>query len=220
MLVTFTLLALRTINFPLTAFAFLGGALAIGLGFGSQNIMNNFISGLIIMLERPIRSQDVVVVDGEHGTVQKIGARSTQIRSLDGRNIIVPNSYFLESNVINWTLSDELVRAKVTVGVAYGSPTRLCEKLIQEVMANNKDVIKHPEPLVIFDGFGDNSLNFDVYFWLQGRTPMSIRKVQSEVRFGIDELFAKHDIVIAFPQRDIHFDADTPLSIKMLKNDD
>ena len=220
LLVTFTLLALRTINFPLTAFAFLGGALAIGVGFGSQNIMNNFISGLIIMMERPIRSRDVVEVDGEHGTVQKIGARSTQIRSTDGRNIIVPNSFFLESNVINWTLSDDLVRAKVTVGVSYGSPTRLCEKLILEVIMGNDKIIKSPDPIVIFDEFGDNSLNFDVYFWMHGRSPMAIRQVQSEVRFGIDDAFREHKIVIAFPQRDIHFDASEPVSIRMLKAED
>jgi small-conductance mechanosensitive channel len=102
--------------------------------------MNNFISGLILLLERPVRARDVVEVDGNHGTIEKIGARSTQIRSTDGRHIIVPNSFFLESNVVNWTLSDDLVRASVQVGVIYGSPTRLVEELIGRVAAEEDAV--------------------------------------------------------------------------------
>ena len=183
-LLAFTLLALRAIHFPLTAFTVLGGALAIGIGFGSQNVMNNFISGLILMLERPVRAHDVVEVDGNHGTIEKIGARSTQIRSTDGRHIIVPNSFFLESNVVNWTLSDDLIRAKVSVGVIYGSPTRLVETLIRKVIQEDDQVLKVPEPIVVFDEFGDNSLNFDVYFWVKARSPMAVRKVQSRRPFS------------------------------------
>jgi small-conductance mechanosensitive channel len=137
----------------LTAFTVLGGALAIGIGFGSQNVMNNFISGLILMLERPVRARDVIEVDGNHGTIENIGARSTQIRSTDGRHIIVPNSFFLESNVVNWTLSDDLMRAKVSVGVVYGSPTRQVERLIRRAVDEER-VLKTPEPIIIFEEFG------------------------------------------------------------------
>ena len=215
-LVAFTLLALRAIHFPLTAFTVLGGALAIGIGFGSQNVMNNFISGLILMLERPVRAHDVVEVDGNHGTIEKIGARSTQIRSTDGRHIIVPNSFFLESNVVNWTLSDDLIRAKVSVGVIYGSPTRLVEKLIRRVIEEDDMVLKLPEPIVVFEEFGDNALNFDVYFWVRARSPMETRIVASRIRFRIDDLFREHELVIAFPQRDVHLDSAKPLEVRVV----
>jgi potassium efflux system protein len=216
LLVAFTLLALRAIHFPLTAFTVLGGALAIGVGFGSQNVMNNFISGLILMLERPVRVRDVVEVDGNHGAIENIGARSTQIRSVDGRHIIVPNSFFLESNVVNWTLSDDLIRAKVSVGVIYGSPTRLVESLIRRVVDEEEHALKVPDPIVIFEQFGDNSLNFDIYFWVKARSPMEVRKVQSRVRFRIDDLFREHDLVIAFPQRDVHLDTAEPIEIRVV----
>ena len=216
LLICFTLLALRAVHFPLTAFTFLGGALAIGVGFGSQNVMNNFISGLILMLERPVRAQDVVEVDGSHGVIQKIGPRSTHIRSTDGRHIVVPNSFFLESNVVNWTLSDDLMRTKVSVGVSYGSPTRLVKKLIEDVIAAEPLVLNQPAPSVIFDAFGDNSLNFDVYFWVEARSPMSMRDVESRIRFGIDDVFREHNLVIAYPQSDVHLDSVTPLEIRLV----
>ena len=216
LLAGFTLLALRAVHFPLTAFAFLGGALAIGIGFGSQNVMNNFISGLILMLERPVRAQDVVEVDGSHGVIQRIGPRSTQIRSTDGRHIVVPNSFFLESNVVNWTLSDELIRARVSVGVAYGSPTRLVERLIEEAVRKEPLALDTPTPIVVFDAFGDNSLNFDVHFWVEARSPMSVQIVQSKIRYAIDDAFREHDLIIAFPQRDIHLDSLTPIEVRMV----
>lgn len=220
LLVSFGLLALRAVHFPLTAFTVVGGALAIGIGFGSQNVMNNFISGLILMLERPVRARDVVEVDGNHGTIEHIGARSTQIRSTDGRQIIVPNSFFLESNVVNWTLSDDLVRAKVTVGVIYGSPTRLVEQLIARAVKEEKLALSDPEPIIVFAEFGENSLNFDVYFWVRARSPMAMNKVQSHVRFAIDDLFREHELVIAFPQRDVHLDTVSPLEVRVLGADD
>lgn len=216
LLVSFTLLALRAVHFPLTAFTVLGGAVAIGIGFGSQNVMNNFISGLILMLERPVRVRDVVEIDGSHGAIEKIGARSTQIRSTDGRHVIVPNSFFLENNVVNWTLSDDLIRARVRVGVVYGSPTRLVEQLIHRVVDEDELVLKHPKPIVIFDDFGDNSLNFDAYFWVRARAPMQVREVQSRIRFRIDDLFREHALVIAFPQRDVHLDTVAPLEVRIV----
>ena len=216
LLAAFTLLALRAVHFPLAAFTFLGGALAIGVGFGSQNVMNNFISGLILMLERPVRAQDVVEIDGAHGVIQRIGPRSTQIRSTDGRHIVVPNSFFLESNVVNWTLSDDLMRSKVSVGVAYGSPTRLVKQLIEEIIDAEPLALTTPPPNVIFDAFADNTLNFDVYFWVEARSPMSVRDVQSRVRFRIDDVFREHNISIALPQRDVHLDSTSPIEVRMV----
>jgi potassium-dependent mechanosensitive channel len=216
LLIAFTLMALQAVHFPLTAFTFLGGALAIGVGFGSQNVMNNFISGLILMLERPVRAQDVVEVDGSHGVIQKIGPRSTHIRSTDGRHIVVPNSFFLESNVVNWTLSDDLMRTSVSVGVCYGSPTRLVKQLIEGVVSAEPLALDQPPPNIIFAEFGDNALNFDVYFWVEARSPMSVREVQSRVRFAIDDVFREHNLVIAYPQRDVHLDTVAPLSIRLI----
>ena len=141
LLVAFTLLALRAVHFPRTAFTVLGGA-RDRHWLRQPERDDNFISGLIIMLERPIRARDVVEIDGNHGTIEKIGARSTQIRSTNGRHIIVPNSFFLERNVINWTLSDDLIRTKVLVGVIYGSPTRLVEELITRVVVEDERIIK------------------------------------------------------------------------------
>ncbi len=120
LLVLVFLVALQTANIPLTAFTVFGGALAIGVGFGSQNVVNNFLSGLILMIERPIKVGDIVDVDGTYGRVERIGARSTRIRTFDNTHIIIPNSAFLEKNVVNWTLSDNVVRTWVDVGVAYG----------------------------------------------------------------------------------------------------
>jgi small-conductance mechanosensitive channel len=217
--ISFTVLALRAVHFPLTVFTVLGGAIAIGIGFGSQNVMNNFISGLILMLERPVRARDVVEVDGNHGTIENIGARSTQIRSTDGRYIVVPNSFFLESNVVNWTLSDELIRTKVSVGVVYGSPTRLAAQLIRRIVDEDEGVLPAPEPVVLFQDFADNSLNFDVHFWVNARSPMEVGKVQSRIRFRIDDLFREHGIVIAFPQRDVHLDSVAPIEVRMVRDD-
>ncbi|MCA9503721.1 MAG: mechanosensitive ion channel [Spirochaetaceae bacterium] len=220
LLTSFALFALRLIHFPLTAFTVIGGALAIGIGFGSQNVMNNFISGLILMLERPVRAQDVVEVDGNHGTIERIGARSTQIRSTDGRHIVVPNSFFLESNVVNWTLSDDLIRTSVGVGVAYGSDTRLVERLIRQVVTELEGVLQDPTPIILFQEFGDNSLNFEVHFWVLARAPMQMRRVASQVRFRIDDLFREHGVVIAFPQRDVHLDTTRPIEVRMVDGTD
>ena len=200
-------------RFPLAS---VGAALAIGVGFGSQNVMNNFISGLILMLERPIRADDLVEVEGNHGIVEHIGARSTRIRSTDGRHIIVPNSFFLENNVVNWTLSDDLLRSSVKVGIVYGAPTRLAEQLIQRVVSEDPDILPKPPHEIVFDDFGDNSLNFEVYFWARVRSPMAARRIKSRMRFKLDDLFREHGIVIAFPQRDVHLDSLKPIEVRVL----
>lgn len=208
--------ALSLANVPIAMFAVLGGALAIGVGFGSQNVVNNFISGIIIMLEQPIKPGDVVEVEGTFGRVESIGLRSTLIRTPNNTHIVVPNSAFLEKNVLNWTLSDETIRTAVTVGIAYGSPTREAQRLIHEAVKDQEKVLKTPEPVVLFTGFGDNALEFEVVFWLKLQEIIDRRVVESEVRYRIDELFREAGIVIAFPQRDLHIDNDRPLEIRVL----
>lgn len=216
MLVVVTLFVLRLLNVPITVFTVLGGALAIGVGFGSQNIVNNFISGMIIMLERPVRVGDFIEVGGLFGTVENIGARSTRVKSVQNTHIVVPNSSFLEQNVLNWTLSDNVVRTTVRVGVAYGSPTRQAADLLLKAVVGQDRVLATPDPVVLFSDFADNSLNFDVLFWTQIETYLQLKQVESAVRFRIDDLFREHNISIAFPQRDVHLDTISPLTVRLV----
>jgi small-conductance mechanosensitive channel len=215
--ITFAVTALRLVNFPLTAFTIAGGAIAIGVGFGSQNVMNNFISGLILLLERPVRVGDLVQVEDTHGIVEKIGARSTRILASDNTHIIVPNSFFLENNVVNFTLSDDVLRTQVNVGIIYGSPTREANRIIEEVLAEHSRILEVPKPRIIFSEFGDNSLNFEAYFWIRARTIMDRRQIESDVRFQIDDRFREAGIVIAFPQRDVHLDSAKPLDVRVVE---
>lgn len=209
------LLALRIVNIPLTAFAFLGGAIAIGVGFGAQNLINNLISGFIILGERPIHIGDLIEVDGLLGKVQEIGARCTKVRTGQNIHVLVPNSSFLEKNITNWTLSDNEIRTKVVIGVAYGSDIKKVEAALNQAAISVTRVLKRPEPFVVFSDFGDNSLIFELYFWVLVRMVLEKKQVESQVRFEIDALFRKAGLVIAFPQRDIHFDNTSPLSIQI-----
>lgn len=206
---------LQLLNVPLAAFAFVSGAIAIGIGFGAQNIINNFISGWILMWERPIRIGDFIELDDARGTVQSINTRSTQIRRVDGVHLLVPNSQLLENTVVNWTLVDRLTRTFVRVGVAYGSPVRKVHDLLMRAATECGDILADPHPLVLFEDFGDSSLVFDTVFWAQAIGEKDLRVIRSELRFRIDALFAEHGIVIAFPQRDVHLLAAAPLDVKI-----
>jgi potassium efflux system protein len=214
------LFALRVVNIPLTLFTFLGGAVAIGVGFGAQNLINNFISGFIVMAEQPIKIGDLVEIEGTFAMVEEIGARCTRIRTGANVHILVPNSSFLEKNIVNWTLSDKEVRAQVTVGVIYGSPVRDVERLMLQVADEHKKVRKFPKPFVLFNDFGDNALIFDLYFWISMTRVMDRRIIESDIRFRINELFSEAGIVIAFPQRDIHLDTQKPLEFRLVKDKD
>jgi potassium efflux system protein len=217
LLVVIFLIGLRIVGIPLTAFAVAGGALAIGVGFGSQNVVNNFISGVILLAERPIKIGDLVQVDETYGNVERIGLRSTRVRTGENIHVIVPNSAFLETKVINWTHNDPTVRVRISVGVAYGSPTREVERLIVQALADHKRVLDTPAPVVLFSEFGDNALQFDAHFWLRVRHQMDRMRVESEIRYRIDDLFREAEIVIAFPQRDVHVDTLRPLDVRLLR---
>ncbi len=215
MLCGFTMFGLQFAGVPLTLFAFLGGALAIGLGFGSQNILNNFISGLILLAERPIRVGDVLDLDDELVIVQSIGPRCTRVRTPDNVDMLIPNSTFLENKVVNWTHGDPRARIHVDVGVAYGSPTRKVEELLFEALKEIPEVISHPKPVVIFNDFGSSSLDFKLMFWVRFMKTTSRPGLLSKVRFRIDELFREHDIEIPFPQRDLHIKPGPPIRMNM-----
>ncbi len=219
LLVAVLLTALQLLHLPITSFAFLGGALALGLGIGAQSLVNNFLSGWVLLVERPIRLGDVVELNGQFGSVERIGARSTRVRRTDGVDLLVPNSHLLENVVTNWTLLDTKIRATIRVGVVYGSPTRKAAEIIRQVLDEHPSVLQEPKPDIIFEDFGDNALIFDVYLWTESRTPMVRRRVYSEIRFRIDDLFREAGIVIAFPQRDVHLFPAKPLEVRVVSSE-
>lgn len=218
--IVIVLVAMQTMGIPITVLTVLGGAVAIGLGFGAQNLFNNFISGLILLIERPIRIGDMVEVEGEIGRVEEIGGRCTRINRFDGIAVLVPNSIFLENTLINWTLKDRKIRSSVKVGVAYGSPTRRVHDLILKAVSDHAAIRQEPPPLVLFDDFGDSALTFEAFFWTEVTTPMDLRRIASEVRFEIDDLFNEAGIVIAFPQQDVHLDTTQPLEVRVRQASD
>ncbi|MDQ3011792.1 MAG: mechanosensitive ion channel [Acidobacteriota bacterium] len=202
------LVVLQTVGINLTMLNVLAGAVGIGVGFGLQNVASNFISGLIILFERPIKIGDRIEVNDVDGDVIDIGARSTTVVTNDRIAIIVPNSKFITESVVNWNYTDSRVRFHIPVGVAYGSDARQVEKLLREVAAENTDVLKDPAPSVWFRGFGDSSLDFELLAW---NSSLLHRKGQfvSNLNFAIYDKFKEHGIEIPFPQRDLHIRSGT-----------
>lgn len=203
------LIGFNLAGIPLRSLAFFAGAFGIGIGFGMQNIISNFVSGIILLFERPIRVGDVIVLDdGTLGTIEKISTRSTTMTTPDNIVLTIPNSKFVEGRVTNWSLPDSAMRGSVQVGVAYGSDIALVKKCLLEIAAQTTDVKKFPEPYVRFDDFGDSSLVFKLFYWAED--PGKRWFAMSDMRFAIDEVFRKNNIAIAFPQRDIHIRSYVP----------
>ena len=213
LLIVLFITVLGMLRIPVTALAFISGAVAIGIGFGAQNIINNLISGWILMSERPVRIGDFVEIDVHRGVVESIGNRSTQIKRTDGVHLLVPNSQMLERVVINWTLIDRNFRTSVCVGVAYGSPVRLVEKLLLQAANEQEETLKEPAPMVVFEDFGDNALVFELFFWCQGGGERELRVIRSDIRFRIEQYLGENGIVVAFPQRDVHLYAKSPIEV-------
>ena len=207
--------ALNYVNIPLTIFAFLGGAVALGIGFGAQNLINNFLSGLILMGEQPIRLGDIVEIDGKTGTVTNIGGRSVRMRMFNGYDVIIPNSKILETSVINWTLTDLKYRVQVDVGVAYHSSTREVTKLLQLAVADHGQVLQDPPPKVLLASFGTHALEFTVYFWLERGPKVDGPMIMSDIRRRIIRLFRDAGVEIAFPQQDVHWRSEAPLRLEL-----
>lgn len=210
--------ALSLLHVPLTAFAFISGAVAIGVGFGAQNLINNFISGWILLFERPVRIDDFIEINEHQGVVERIGNRSTRIRRTDGVHLLIPNSQMLERVVVNWTLVDDQIRTIVRVGVAYGSPLRKVADLILQAVVEQEEVQQEPGPRVILEDFGDNAIIFEAFLWCEVGGERELRQIRSAIRFRIDELFTENGIVISFPQRDVHLDTLSPLQVQMVRD--
>lgn len=201
--VVLVLTTLQVLHIPLTVFAFLGGALMVGVGFGSQNLMNNFISGLILLLERKINVGDLVEADGHMGRITHVGSRCSSIRKPDGVEILVPNSFFLEKNVANWTLSDQDHRFDFTIGLAYGTPVEKALELLDGAVREQPEVLADPAPLVVFESFGDSALVFRIYYWLRV-SQSDGRVVGSQLRTRIDRVCRENQLAIPFPQREVN----------------
>jgi len=210
-----TVLAFSEIRIGWSKVQWLIAAMTVGLGFGLQEIFANFVSGLIILFEQPIRVDDVVTIGEVTGKVSKIRIRATTIRRWDQRELIVPNREFITGHLVNWTLSDNVLRQEFSVGIAYGSDIAKAEKILYEVAAANPMVLEDPKPMVIFRGFGDNSLNFDLRLYISGMEKWI--PVWHQTNCAIDTEFRKAGIEIAFPQHDLHIrsiDPNIPFNIK------
>ncbi|MFN8673021.1 MAG: mechanosensitive ion channel [Candidatus Sericytochromatia bacterium] len=196
------IIALQTLGINLSALIAGGAILAVGIGFGVQNLVSNFISGILILFEQPIKKNDFVEVDGVLGVINEISIRSTTITTLDNITIIMPNSKFITEKVINWTHNESKSRISIKIGVSYNSNIELVEKLLLSV-ANKEDfVVKSPEPLVYFNEFGDSSLNFELLVWII--KPIKHRLIKSKLNFAIFNILKENNIEIPFPQRDIN----------------
>lgn len=205
------LLALSAIGLGWGRLQWLVAALSVGLGFGLQEIFANFVSGLIILFERPIRVGDTVSIGETTGVVTRIRIRATTITDLDLRELIVPNKEFITGQLINWSLSNPVIRLTIPVGIAYGANTRLAQKLLIQVAKKHRDVLNEPAASALFMGFGDNTLNFELRIFV--KEVLRRFQILSELNLAIDDAFAEAGITIAFPQRDVHLDTLAPLDV-------
>ena len=194
---------IQSAGINMNSLSLLAGALGVGIGFGLQNITDNFISGIIILFEKPIKVGDRIVVGDTEGDVINISVRATTILTNENVSIIVPNSEFISSRVINWSHNDRSIRFDIPVGVSYQEDPDEVREVLLAVATENEHVLKNPAPHVFFDEFGDNSLNFTLAIWTSTYTDKP-RKLKTELYFSIFEKFKEKGIDIPFPQRDIY----------------
>ncbi len=210
-----TVATLSIIGINWAKLQWLVAGLSVGIGFGLREIIANFVSGLIILIERPIRVGDMVTVGDQSGTVTRIQIRATTLRTWDRQELLVPNKDFIAAHVLNWSLTDEIIRIFVTVGVAYGSDVEKSLRLIEEAALEHPNVLSDPEPLVTFEQFGDNALVLGLRCFVP---ELDLRlKVQTDLMRTINHKFKEAGIVIAFPQRDLHLDTASPLELRILQ---
>jgi potassium-dependent mechanosensitive channel len=193
---------LQVWHIDVSSLTFVASVLGVGIGFGLQNIANNFVSGLVVSLERPIQPGDFVKVDDWEGTVEHIGPRNTEIRTLDNVSILIPNSRFLESEVVNWSHRDPVSRLHVPVGIAYGSEIVHVRAALFEAAQAHPDVLGDPRPRVEFRGFGDSALQFELLVWT--RDPRIQHRLISDLNYRIEANLRRHHVQVPFPQRDLH----------------
>ena len=201
--------AFQFIGIDLTGLAIIVGFLSVGIGFGLQNITSNFVAGLILLLERPIKIGDRVMVGDQEGDVMEINMRSTTIRTLKNIAVIVPNSEFVSSKLENWSYGDETVRLDIDVGVSYDSDLEIVIRCLKEVAAEHPEVLRKPAPDVLHLGFGDSAWNMRLRVWLAH--PRRHPEVHSDINCAIVRKFRENGVEIPFPQRDLHVRSALPL---------
>jgi len=202
------LVAISVAGIDMSKFAILAGALGVGIGFGLQNIINNFLSGLILLFERPVKVGDTVNVDDQWGTITRIGLRSTVVETVDRSEVIVPNSELISQRVTNWTFSSNVARVVVPVGVAYGSSLDQVLAILLQAAGEHPLALSDPAPSAIFTGFGDSSINFELRVWVADFSERL--QVRSDLGLAIDRHFRAAGITIPFPQRDLHLQSIAP----------
>jgi len=203
------IIAFQFVGIDLTGLTVIFGLLSVGIGFGLQNVTSNFISGLILLFERPIKVGDRITVGETEGNVTAINMRATTVQSLNNITIIVPNSEFIASNVVNWSHEDPKIRLDIKVGVSYGSDIDLVIKALQEVAAAHPKVRSIPAPSVLLYEFGDSSWNMELRIWID--EPKQIYIIRSEINIAIVRKFREYNIEIPFPQRDLHVRSPLPV---------
>ncbi|MDQ1269509.1 MAG: potassium-dependent mechanosensitive channel, partial [Thermodesulfobacteriota bacterium] len=195
------LIALHAFGLNTASLAVAFGALGIGIGFGLQNIFNNFISGIILLFERPIQVGDDVEINGIWARVRKINVRSTIVQTYDNASLIIPNADLISNQLTNWSFKDKRIRRKISVGVAYGSDIELVRTILLQIAVDAPNVLRYPRADVLFTDFGDSALIFVLRLWTDVDHML---EVDTDVRFRIDKKFRENNIEISFPQRDIH----------------
>lgn len=205
------IIAFQFVGIDLSGLIVIFGFLSLGIGFGLQNVTSNFISGIILLLERPIQVGDRVVVGDTEGDIQEIHLRSTIVRTLNNVSIIVPNSEFISSNVINWSYVDPKVRIEIPIGVSYDSDLDLVLNTLREIAEENNEVLKDPEPEVLFEAFGDSAWDLNLRVWIGD--PKRHQQLRSDINCAIVRKFRANNIQIPFPQRDLHVRSPLPLPI-------
>ncbi len=206
-----TIVLLQVWGLDLSSLTILASALGVGIGFGLQDIAKNFGSGLVLLFERPIQIGDFIELGKYQGIVERVGARSTVIKTLDEVSIIIPNSRFLEEELINWDHDNPVSGLRLPIGVAYGSDVEMVKTALLDVAKANPDVLSKPSPQVIFKGFGESSLNFELRIWTSKPSKQII--IRSNLYFQIEVIFRKRQIEIPFPQRDLHLRGNLPLEL-------
>lgn len=210
LIITVTILiVLSSIGFDLTSLTVFASVLGVGIGFGLKNVMSNFISGLIILFERPIKVGDRIIVDDTIATVEEIKIRATVVRTRKNERLIIPNAYFLENEFINRSFENKELRVSVSVDVAYGSDAELVEKLLLESVQELKkdkwpNILDTPKARVFFEEFGDSGLTFSIWLWINSQTDEREFLIPSDLRFKIMKKFEENNIEIPFPQRDVN----------------
>jgi len=213
-LIFFVILATVLVaGMPFSIVSVMGAMILIGASLGAKNTIYDYLSGLVLAIEQPVRIHDCIEVEDQAGFVDEIRGRYTRVRRFDGIDVLVPNSKFLEEEVVNWTLSDARIRGEFKIGVRYSSDVDETMDILIACMEDNKEVLSEPPSSVLFWEFGDNSLIFRMFFWIEAENPLEVWSVESKLRRESFKRLKESGIAVAFPQRDVHLDSSAPVTV-------